>query len=74
MVGSSATNSLIVDQTADEMWSQMSDEVKSAYGQEYYDERRQIMKFYMTTGSCEIIGLKRGNYFQSKTCLLIFRC
>lgn len=56
-VGSSVS---IVDQTADKMWSEMADEVRSAYGQEYYDERRQIMKSYMTTGEyyVKIMGIR----------------
>ena len=35
------------------MWSNMSDEVKAAYGEDYFNERVKIMKGYMSTGESD---------------------
>ena len=35
------------------MWDNMSEEVTKAYGEEYFKERVEIMKGYMTTGEAD---------------------
>lgn len=61
MIGNTASNFKVIDQTADEMWNQMSDEVKYAYGQEYYDERKQIMKSYITSGEMKLTSMYQSS-------------
>ncbi len=50
LAGTSLFNDKIIEQSSNEMWNYMSDEVKCAYGKDYFDERKQIMKSYMTSG------------------------
>ena len=35
------------------MWDNMSEEVTKAYGEDYFKERVEIMKGYMTTGEAD---------------------
>jgi len=51
LAGTSLFNDQIIEQSANEMWNFMSDEVKSSYGKDYFEERKQIMRSYMTSGN-----------------------
>ena len=42
-----------IESDSNEMWSNMSDEVKAAYGEDYFNERVKIMKGYMSTGESD---------------------
>ena len=42
-----------IEFASNEMWNNMSDQVKSDYGEAYFDERVKIMKSYMSTGSTD---------------------
>ena len=42
-----------IEFASNEMWNNMSDQVKSDYGEAYFDERVKIMKSYMSTGSSD---------------------
>ena len=39
-----------IQEASNEMWENMSDQVKSDYGENYFEERVAIMKSYMGTG------------------------
>ena len=42
-----------IDCDSKAMWENMSDEVKESYGKDYFKERVEIMKGYMTTGEAD---------------------
>jgi len=42
-----------IQSASDEMWDNMSDRVRSDYGEKYFRERVEIMKSYMGTGCAE---------------------
>ena len=46
LAGTALFNQKIVNDQAEAMWSEMSDEVKSAYGQDYFKMRTDMMAVY----------------------------
>lgn len=46
LAGTALFNQQIVNKQAEDMWNQMSDEVKAAYGQDYFNMRRDMMAVY----------------------------
>ena len=54
LAGTSLFNDKIIEDSAAEMWNNMSDEVRSAYGEEYFKGRKEIMRTYMKTGLTDL--------------------
>lgn len=54
IAGTSLYNADVVKAQAKRMWDGMSDEVRNAYGQEYFDNKTKIMLSYTTAGVSDI--------------------
>ena len=53
IAGTKILTSKKIEDDAKAMWDNMSDEVTEAYGKDYFKERVEIMKGYMTTGEAD---------------------
>lgn len=51
LAGTSLFNETIVASTADEMWKNMSEEVKSSYGEDHFKDKIQSMRDFIHTGN-----------------------
>ena len=50
LAGTNMFNDKIINRAAESMWNNMTEEVKDAYGKDYFQDRVNIMKGYMDTG------------------------
>ncbi len=54
IAGTNIFNEDFVKQQADQMWSFMSEEVRAVYGEDYFQQRVEIMRSYMNTGVTDL--------------------
>merc|ERR1712198_370600 len=55
IAGTNIFNEKFVISQAEQMWQEMGEEVKQAYGREHFDKKVSVMRSYMNNGCTDIM-------------------